>query len=81
MPSLDARQWLAHWLEHIVAPEREHNTYLKYESKVRLCLLPHLGKKPLVRPSTPTQIRIVMAALTPEKVGASARLRSRASSA
>src|SRR4051812_43570203 len=40
-------EWLAYWLEHIVKPEREHNTYAKYESKVRLYLAPHLGKKPL----------------------------------
>ncbi|MFC9084432.1 hypothetical protein ACFTY7_47850, partial [Streptomyces sp. NPDC057062] len=32
-------EWLAYWLEHIVAPEREHNTYVKYESKVRLYLV------------------------------------------
>ncbi|MGW5760027.1 tyrosine-type recombinase/integrase [Streptomyces tendae] len=65
-------EWLAYWLEHIVAPEREHNTYVKYESKVRLYLLPHLGKKPLVK-LTPAQIRAFMATLTREKVGASAR--------
>nr|WP_258404970.1 site-specific integrase [Streptomyces cyaneus] len=47
-------EWLAYWLEHIVKPEREHNTYVKYESKVRLYLLPHLGKKPLVK-LTPAQ--------------------------
>ncbi|MFD4256947.1 tyrosine-type recombinase/integrase [Streptomyces sp. NPDC058534] len=65
-------EWLAYWLEHIVSPEREHNTYVKYESKVRLYLLPHLGKKPLVK-LTPAQIRAFMATLTREKVGASAR--------
>ncbi|MFF1403049.1 tyrosine-type recombinase/integrase [Streptomyces sp. NPDC058294] len=65
-------EWLTYWLEHIVQPEREHNTYVKYESKVRLYLLPHLGKKPLVK-LTPAQIRVFMAALTREKVGASAR--------
>ncbi|WP_333750315.1 site-specific integrase [Streptomyces sp. IBSBF 2394] len=65
-------EWLGYWLEHIVAPEREHNTYVKYESKVRLYLLPHLGKKPLVK-LTPAQIRAFMATLTREKVGASAR--------
>ncbi|MEU3858186.1 hypothetical protein AB0F03_12590 [Streptomyces sp. NPDC028722] len=65
-------EWLTYRLEHIVQPEREHNTYVKYESKVRLYLLPHLGKKPLVK-LTPAQIRAFMAALTREKVGASAR--------
>ncbi|MFG2637762.1 tyrosine recombinase XerC [Streptomyces sp. NPDC048362] len=65
-------EWMAYWLEHIVAPEREHNTYVKYESKVRLYLVPHLGKKPLVK-LTPAQIRTFMATLAREKVGASAR--------
>jgi integrase len=45
---------------------------VKYESEVRLYLLPHLGKKPLVK-LTPAQIRAFMAALAREKVGASAR--------
>ncbi|SDK82380.1 tyrosine-type recombinase/integrase [Streptomyces indicus] len=65
-------EWLAYWLEHIVKPEREHNTYVKYESKIRLYLVPHLGKKPLTK-LTPAQIRTFMATLTREKVGASTR--------
>ncbi|MFE0700241.1 tyrosine-type recombinase/integrase [Streptomyces sp. NPDC058872] len=65
-------EWLAYWLEHIVEPEREHNTYAKYESKVRIYLAPHLGKKPLVK-LTPAQIRTFMAALKREKVGAATR--------
>ncbi len=60
-------EWLNYWLEHIVEPEREHNTYVKYESKVRLYLLPHLAKKPLAK-LTPAQIRTFMAALRREKV-------------
>jgi integrase len=65
-------EWLTYWLEHIVEPEREHNTYVKYESKVRLYLLPHLGKKPLVK-LTPAQLRTFMAALKRENVGAATR--------
>lgn len=65
-------EWLAYWLEHIVKPDREHNTYVKYESKVRLYLVPHLGKKPMVKLS-PAQIRSCMAALTREKVPAATR--------
>ncbi|WP_223189153.1 tyrosine-type recombinase/integrase [Streptomyces sp. TRM68416] len=65
-------EWLVYWLEQIVEPEREHNTYVKYESKVRLYLLPHLGKKSLVK-LTPAQIRTFMAALRREEVGASVR--------
>ncbi|WJV51342.1 tyrosine-type recombinase/integrase [Streptomyces flavofungini] len=56
----------------MVKPEREHNTYVKYESKIRLYLVPHLGKKPLSK-LTPAQIRTFMATLTREKVGASTR--------
>ncbi|MGW0576275.1 tyrosine-type recombinase/integrase [Streptomyces sp. NPDC002920] len=65
-------EWLNYWLEHIVEPEVEHNTYVKYESKVRLYLLPHLAKKPLVK-LTPAQLRTFMAALKREKVGAATR--------
>ncbi|MGW3813162.1 tyrosine-type recombinase/integrase [Streptomyces sp. NPDC005046] len=65
-------EWLAYWLEHIVEPECEHNTYVKYESKVRLYLLPHLSKKPLVK-LTPAQIRTVMAALKRDRIGAATR--------
>jgi integrase len=65
-------EWLAYWLEHVIRPEREHNTYVKYESKLRLYLLPHLGKKPLGK-LTPAQVRTFMATLKREKVGASTR--------
>ncbi len=65
-------EWLTYWLEHIVKPEREHNTYVKYESKVRLYLLPHLRKKPLLK-LTPAQVRAFMATLKREKVGAATR--------
>ncbi|WP_456293910.1 tyrosine-type recombinase/integrase [Streptomyces anulatus] len=65
-------EWLAYWLEHIVKPNREHNTYVKYESKVRLYLVPHLGKKPLVR-LTPAQLRAFMAELKRTEVPPAAR--------
>ncbi|MGB8939590.1 MAG: tyrosine-type recombinase/integrase [Streptomyces sp.] len=65
-------EWLAYWLEHIVKPEKEHNTYVKYESKVRLYLEPHLGKKSMVK-LTPAQLRAFMSALTRAKVGAATR--------
>ncbi|WP_338897185.1 hypothetical protein WBG99_17410 [Streptomyces sp. TG1A-60] len=74
VPLLVARRAAGLWLEHIVEPEREHNTDVKYESKVRLYLLPHLGKKPLVK-LTPAQIRTFMATLKREKVGAAARFK------
>ncbi|WP_354597469.1 site-specific integrase [Streptomyces sp. JL1001] len=65
-------EWLTYWLEHIVKPEREPNTYDKYESKVRLYVMPHLAKKALVR-LTPAQVRAFMASLKREKVGAATR--------
>lgn len=65
-------EWLAYWLEQIVKPNREHNTYVKYESKVRLYLVPHLGKKPLVR-LTPAQLRSFMAELKRTEVPPAAR--------
>ncbi|MFI6021057.1 tyrosine-type recombinase/integrase [Streptomyces sp. NPDC051287] len=65
-------EWLAYWLEHIVEPDSEHNTYVKYESKVRLYLIPHLGKKSLVK-LTPAQVRAFMATLKRDKVPAPTR--------
>ncbi|MGW2582215.1 tyrosine-type recombinase/integrase [Streptomyces virginiae] len=68
-------QWLAYWLEHIVKPNLEFNTYVKYESKVRLYLVPHLGKKPLTK-LTPAQVRLFLAALVREKAPPTARFES-----
>lgn len=65
-------EWLAYWLEHIVEPDSEHNTYVKYESKVRLYLALHLGKKSLVK-LTPAQLRAFMATLKRDKVPAPTR--------
>ncbi|MEV7982505.1 site-specific integrase [Streptomyces sp. NPDC086519] len=65
-------EWLAYWLEHIIEPDSEHNTYVKYESKVRLYLMPHLGKKSLVK-LTPAQVRAFMATLKRDKVPAPTR--------
>ena len=66
-------EWLTYWLDQIVKPDREHNTYLKYESKIRLYLVPHLGKKPLSRP-TPAQIRTFMSTLDRDGVPAATRV-------
>lgn len=62
-------EWLIYWLEQIVKPNREHNTYAKYESKVRLYLVPHLGKKSLIR-LTPRQVRECLALLAKDGVPA-----------
>ncbi|GLF96743.1 tyrosine-type recombinase/integrase [Streptomyces yaizuensis] len=65
-------EWLAYWLTHIVRPNLEHNTYAKYESKVRLYIVPQLGTKPLTRLSA-AQVRAFMAALKRRKVPAPTR--------
>ncbi|MEU7047191.1 tyrosine-type recombinase/integrase [Streptomyces eurythermus] len=65
-------EWLDYWIEHIVRPNREDNTYDKYESKVRLYIRPHLGKKPLARLSA-AQVRAFMATLTRQEIPAPTR--------
>jgi integrase len=65
-------EWLDYWINHIVKPNREDNTYDKYESKVCLYLRPHLGKKPLTRLSA-AQVRAFMSTLQREDVPAPTR--------
>ncbi|MGW7514628.1 site-specific integrase [Streptomyces sp. NPDC054796] len=64
--------YLTYWIQHIVKPNNEFNTHAKYESKVRLYLIPHLGKKSLTR-LTPTHVRQAMAAM--ERAGVPAATR------
>ncbi|MCZ2525998.1 tyrosine-type recombinase/integrase [Streptomyces sp. NPDC059506] len=40
-------EWLPYWLEQVVRPRRKLSTYDKYESHVRLYLVPLLGSKRL----------------------------------
>ncbi|MFF3858140.1 tyrosine-type recombinase/integrase [Streptomyces sp. NPDC002209] len=40
-------EWLPYWLENIVQPHRKRTTYAKYETHVRLYLVPMLGTKRL----------------------------------
>ncbi|MFI5521298.1 tyrosine-type recombinase/integrase [Streptomyces platensis] len=40
-------EWLPYWLENIVQPRRKRTTYAKYETHVRLYLVPKLGTKHL----------------------------------
>ncbi|MCF3144937.1 tyrosine-type recombinase/integrase [Streptomyces platensis] len=40
-------EWLPYWLENIVQPRRKRTTYAKYETHVRLYLVPKLGTKRL----------------------------------
>ncbi|MFR9723557.1 tyrosine-type recombinase/integrase [Streptomyces sp. MS19] len=68
-------EWLTYWLAQIVQPSTEHNTYAKYEGKVRLYLIPHLGKKSLPRLS-PAQVREAMARMKKDGVPAPTRAES-----
>ncbi|MET9698453.1 tyrosine-type recombinase/integrase [Streptomyces sp. NPDC006529] len=40
-------EWLPYWLDNIVKPHRKRTTYAKYETHVRLYLVPSLGTKRL----------------------------------
>ena len=40
-------EWLPYWLEEFIRPERKKTTYAKYETHVRLYLIPVLGSKRL----------------------------------
>ncbi|MGW7460361.1 tyrosine-type recombinase/integrase [Streptomyces sp. NPDC054797] len=40
-------EWLPYWLDNIVKPHRKRTTYAKYETHVRLYLVPLLGTKRL----------------------------------
>lgn len=40
-------EWLPYWLEEFIRPERKKTTYAKYETHVRLYLVPLLGSKRL----------------------------------
>ncbi|MFE0689013.1 tyrosine-type recombinase/integrase [Streptomyces xiamenensis] len=65
-------EWLTYWLREIVEPNTEHNTYAKYEGKVRLYLIPHLGTKSLTR-LTPAQVRQALVAMKKNEVPAPTR--------
>lgn len=72
-----SRSWklgdfLHYWVEQIVKPNKEYNTYSKYESKVRLYLVPYLGKKQLPK-LTPAHVRQALAAMKADGVPAPTR--------
>lgn len=64
--------WLNYWLTHMVEPNREPMTYSKYETMVRLYLVPHLGSKSLTR-LTPAHVRHFLATLLRKGVPAATR--------
>ncbi|MFF7242608.1 tyrosine recombinase XerC [Embleya sp. NPDC008237] len=45
--SMKLAEWLPYWLDNIVKPRRKRTTYVKYETHVRLYLVPRLGKRSL----------------------------------
>lgn len=44
LASTTVEKWLAYWLEHIAAPENKAQTMRSYRSKVRLYLVPIIGR-------------------------------------
>jgi integrase len=43
-PRQTLAQWFDHWLEEVIRPNRAHGTYRTYRDKVRLHILPDLGR-------------------------------------
>jgi len=56
-------EWLPYWLEHFIKPHRKRTTQAKYETHVRLYLLPLLGSKGLESLS-PRDVRLFLAKAT-----------------
>lgn len=65
-------EWLPYWLEHIIKPRRKRTTCAKYETHVRLSLIPYLGKKTLEKLSV-RDVRTAFAQITASTTAATAR--------
>lgn len=54
MPTRSAKlsERLPCWLDNIIKPRRKRTAYAKYETRVRLCLVPMLGPGALSQPET-----------------------------
>lgn len=65
---LTVAEWLDHWLEQVVLPEREPTTYGLYEVSVRLHLKPYVGGIPLRELET-EHVQRMMAELRKRDVG------------
>jgi integrase len=65
-------EWLPLWLEEIVKPQRKKGTYSKYESLIRLYLVPMLGTKRLESLSV-ADVRKFLAAHAAQVSAATAR--------
>ncbi|MEV5377559.1 tyrosine-type recombinase/integrase [Streptomyces nondiastaticus] len=65
-------EWLPYWLEHIVKPNRKPTTHAKYETHVRLYLVPRLGKKTLEKLSA-RDVRTALAQIANATTSATAK--------
>ncbi|MEU4124275.1 site-specific integrase [Streptomyces virginiae] len=65
-------EWLPYWLETFVRQDRKKTTYAKYETHVRLYLIPHLGSKRLETLGVP-DVRRMVAAVTAQASAATAK--------
>jgi len=62
------RQYLADWLEQTIKPGRRKGTYLRYETAVRLHIVPVIGKAPVARLS-PQDVQKLQTALLAKGLG------------
>ena len=65
-------EWLPYWLENIVKPRRKRTTCAKYETHIRLYLVPYLGKKTLEKLSV-RDVRTALAQIGKATTEATAR--------
>lgn len=63
-------EWLNHWLETVCRPNVGITTYPSYESKLRVHVIPALGKKKLVELTT-EDIRVMLADIQVQENGTS----------
>ncbi|MEU7180981.1 MULTISPECIES: site-specific integrase [Streptomyces] len=65
-------EWLPYWLEEIVKPQRKRTTAAKYETHIRLYLVPYLGKKTLEKLSV-RDVRTALARISKASAPATAK--------
>ncbi|MFJ2191134.1 tyrosine recombinase XerC [Kitasatospora sp. NPDC087861] len=65
-------EWLPYWLEHFIKPQRKKTTQAKYETHVRLYLVPLLGSKGLESLS-PRDVRTFLAKVAKQSSAATAK--------
>ncbi|MFD9812440.1 tyrosine recombinase XerC [Streptomyces sp. NPDC059080] len=65
-------EWLPYWLEEIVKPQRKRTTAAKYETHIRLYLVPELGKKSLEKLSA-RDVRTALSKISKANTSATAK--------